>query len=134
MPGLLVPPSGGGAVNYFIRGTGNFVQEPFSDPAIAFNQDNIYIARPFATGGPFYDLERVEVLKGPQGTLYGRNATGGAINVIPEKPSLDHLGGYVSASYGNYNAYDSRPRRSGTTATCPTAPPTRTPRRCACSS
>lgn len=106
VPGLLVPPSGGGAVNYFIRGTGNFVQEPFSDPAIAFNQDNIYIARPFATGGPFYDLERVEVLKGPQGTLYGRNATGGAINVIPEKPSLNHTGGYVSASYGNYSAYD----------------------------
>ena len=106
VPGLLVPPSGGGAVNYFIRGTGNFVQEPFSDPAIAFNQDNIYIARPFATGGPFYDLERVEVLKGPQGTLYGRNATGGAINVIPEKPSFDRTGGYISASYGNYNAYD----------------------------
>ena len=106
VPGLLAPPSGGGAVNYFIRGTGNFVQEPFSDPAIAFNFDNIYIARPFATGIPFYDLERVEVLKGPQGTLYGRNATRGAINVIPEKPSFDRTGGYVSASVGNYSAYD----------------------------
>ena len=106
VPGLIPQPSGGGAINYFIRGTGNFVQEPFSDPAIAFNYDNIYIARPFATAIPFYDLERVEVLKGPQGTLYGRNATGGAINVIPEKPDLGRTGGYVSAGVGNYSAYD----------------------------
>ncbi len=106
VPGLVAPASGAGAINYFIRGVGNFVQEPFSDPAIAFNLDNIYISRPFATGGPLYDLERVEVLKGPQGTLYGRNATGGAINIIPEKPSTTDQGGYLSASYGNYNAYD----------------------------
>ena len=105
VPGLVAPPSGAGAVNYFIRGVGNFAEEPFGDPAIAFNYDNIYIGRPIATTGPFFDLERVEVVKGPQGTLYGRNATGGAINVIPEKPELNYTGGYMSGSYGNYNSY-----------------------------
>ena len=105
-PGLRVAPAGGGNAFYFIRGVGNFTSAPFADPAVAFNLDNVYIGRPVATTGPFYDLERVEVVKGPQGTLYGRNATGGAINVVPEKPQLDIVSGYVNASYGNYDAYD----------------------------
>ena len=105
-PGLRVSPGGGGNVFYFIRGVGNFSSAPFSDPAVAFNYDNVYIGRPVASTGPFYDLERVEVVKGPQGTLYGRNATGGAINVVPEKPRLDDVSGYINASYGNYDAYD----------------------------
>ncbi len=101
VPGLSVNGS-----NYFLRGVGNFTTTPYADPAVAFNLDSVYIGRPQATLGPFFDLERVEVLKGPQGTLYGINATGGAINVIPTKPQLDHLGGYVIASYGNYGTYD----------------------------
>ncbi|WP_375398107.1 TonB-dependent receptor [uncultured Sphingomonas sp.] len=101
VPGLTVV-----GTNYFLRGVGNFTVTPYADPAVAFNLDSVYIGRPAATVGPLFDLERVEVLKGPQGTLYGINATGGAINVIPVKPELNHLGGYVVASYGNYNTYN----------------------------
>ena len=105
VPGLTVQAAGGGLVDYFIRGVGNFTENPYSVAAVAFNYDNVYIGRPVASSGPFYDLDRVEVLKGPQGTLYGINATGGAINVIPTKPQLNAFGGYATASYGNYNAY-----------------------------
>jgi len=88
----------------FVRGVGNFTLTPNSDPATAFNYDGVYVGRPTSTTGTFYDLERIEVLKGPQGTLYGRNATAGAINVLPVQPKLGELSGYVSASYGNYDA------------------------------
>ena len=106
VPGLAVATSGGGLVSYFVRGVGNFAETPIGNPAIAFNLDNVYIGRPIASTGPFFDLDRVEVLKGPQGTLYGRNATAGAINVLPTKPELGQFGGYVDASYGNYDAYN----------------------------
>jgi iron complex outermembrane recepter protein len=102
-PALTVQPSSTGNL-IFLRGVGNFTLTPNSDPAIAFNYDGVYIGRPSSTNGLFYDLERVEVLKGPQGTLYGRNATGGAINVIPVQPKLGELSGYATASYGNYDA------------------------------
>ena len=88
----------------FIRGVGNFSVSVTADPAVAFNYDGVYIGRQTATSGTFYDLDRVEVLKGPQGTLYGRNATAGVINVLPTQPKLGQLGGYVTGSYGNYNA------------------------------
>ena len=90
----------------FIRGVGNFALTSYSDPAIAFNYDGVYIGRPTSFAGVFYDLDRVEVLKGPQGTLYGRNATGGAINVLPTAPKLEENSGWASVSYGNYNAYN----------------------------
>ena len=102
-PALTIQPSSTGNL-IFVRGVGNFTLTPNSDPAIAFNYDGVYIGRPTSTNGLFYDLDRIEVLKGPQGTLYGRNATGGAINLIPTQPKLGELSGYVTASYGNYNA------------------------------
>jgi iron complex outermembrane recepter protein len=88
----------------FIRGVGSFSVSPTSDPAVAFNYDNVYVGRTGSTTGALFDLERVEVLKGPQGTLYGRNATAGAINVLPAKPRLGETSGYASAGYGNYDA------------------------------
>ena len=90
---------------FFIRGVGNFSVTASSDPAVAFNYDGVYVGRPTSAAGVYYDLERVEVLKGPQGTLYGRNATGGAINVLPVQPKEGQLSGYGSASYGDYNSY-----------------------------
>ena len=104
--GFLVPaltPTPGG---FFLRGVGNFTVTPYADPALAFNYDGVYIGRPSNTNGLFYDLQRVEVLKGPQGTLYGRNATGGAINVIPETPKLGQSSSYLTASGGNYGYFN----------------------------
>ena len=69
---------------------------------VAYNLDDIYIARPAAQTGNFYDIARVEVLRGPQGTLYGRNATGGAFNVYTNRPT-DYWTGYGQITYGNYN-------------------------------
>lgn len=74
------------------------------DPSIAFHVDGVYQPRPTGASGTFYDLDRVEVLRGPQGTLYGRNATGGAVNVITAKPTFTGVNGYANLSYGNYDA------------------------------
>lgn len=106
VPALTVQQGGGALTTFFIRGVGNYTNNGYSDPAIAFNLDGVYLGRPTATTGAFFDLERIEVLKGPQGTLYGRNATGGAINVIPSKPRLGVNALSLSGSYGNYKAMD----------------------------
>ena len=103
VPALTIEPTSTGNL-IFIRGVGNFTVTPNSDPAVAFNYDGVYVGRPTGSTGVFFDLERVEVLKGPQGTLYGRNATGGAINVIPVQPKIGELSGYGTVSYGDYNA------------------------------
>lgn len=89
--------------NISLRGLSSGGSTQYTDPVVAFNVGGVPISRQYATSGAFYDLERVEVLKGPQGTLYGRNATVGALNVIPKRP--DHeFGGNVSVDIGNYNA------------------------------
>lgn len=103
VPALAIEPTSSGNL-IFIRGVGNFALTANSDPSTAFNYDEVYVGRPTSSNGVFYDLQRVEVLKGPQGTLYGRNATAGAINVIPVQPQLGEWAGYLVASYGNYNA------------------------------
>ena len=104
VPSLSVQNNGGANITLFLRGVGNFTVNGYSDPAIAINYDGVYLGRPTSTSGLFYDLERLEVLKGPQGTLYGRNATGGAINVLPARPKPGEFSGFGSVSYGNYDA------------------------------
>lgn len=85
VPGLKIGQTGT-MTQFFINGVGSGVANAYGDPTIAFNVDGIYMARPAAVNGVFYDLSRVEVLKGPQGTLYGRNAAAGAVNVISNRP------------------------------------------------
>lgn len=103
VPALQISQSNGGSPSLYIRGVGTLTQNSYTDPGVAFNIDGIYIGRPTSIANSFFDLERVEILKGPQGTLYGRNATGGAINVLPNKPRLGEFSGSVGGSYGNYN-------------------------------
>jgi iron complex outermembrane receptor protein len=85
----------------FIRGIGLTSIDLGGDGAVAFLQDGAQIARPAEQLSGFYDIDRVEVLRGPQGTLYGRSATAGVINILPKKPTAD-VEGYAELTLGNY--------------------------------
>jgi iron complex outermembrane receptor protein len=87
-----------------IRGVASADVSETADGALTINIDGEYINRPVALNAALFDLERVEVLRGPQGTLYGRNSTAGALNVIAAKPTLGSFSGAVTAGYGNYDA------------------------------
>lgn len=102
VPGLQMAKIGGNTVPS-IRGVSTEVSGLGADANVAIYVDGIY--QPLAQGNDFrfMDLERVEVLKGAQGTLYGRNATGGAILFVTRDPSLDKASGEIVAGYGSYN-------------------------------
>jgi len=87
----------------FIRGIGMTSIDLGADGAVAFLQDGAMIPRPSHQLAGFYDLEQVEVLRGPQGTLYGRGATAGVVNMVTKKPTED-LDGYATYTLGNYAA------------------------------
>ncbi len=73
---------------------------------VATYYDEVYKGNFALLGIALFDLERVEVLRGPQGTLYGKNTTGGAVNLISRAPKLGETSGYLNAGYGNYNRFD----------------------------
>lgn len=99
VPGVLIGEHGRDT-SVSIRGVSSTNVAPSQDPSVAFNIDSVYISRPTGANSAFYDIERVEILRGPQGTLWGRNATGGAINVVTRKP-VKVLEGSADLTLGN---------------------------------
>ena len=93
------------AAAYFIRGIGQDESVASLDPAVGTFVDGVFISRQIANNSRLYDVESVEVLKGPQGTLYGRNTTGGAVRIITKKPS-DQTEGHIDIAYGEYETIE----------------------------
>ena len=90
-----------------IRGIGSLVSNTNADPGVALHVNEA----PLPPGQPplhLFDVERIEVLRGPQSTLYGRNATGGVINVLTKPPNLEGHGGYIDLESGDYDLFRAR--------------------------
>ena len=102
IPGLSIA-NNQGNVEVYIRGVGSSNNTELGDPAAAFHFNDVYIPRPSGLGAAFFDIERVEVNIGPQGTIRGRNATAGSINAIPWKPGLGVTDAAAEIGYGNYD-------------------------------
>ena len=93
------------AAAYFIRGIGQDESVSTMDPAVGTFVDGVFMSRQIANNSRLYDLESVEVLKGPQGTLYGRNTTGGAVRIITQKPT-EETEGWVDLAYGEFETFE----------------------------
>ena len=103
VPGVTVAKNEGYKTVISIRGVGNETnQNAIAAPSVAFHMDGIFIASPFSLQTDFIDVDRIEVLRGPQGTLFGQNSTGGVINVISKKPSMEGYLGKSDITFGNY--------------------------------
>jgi outer membrane receptor protein involved in Fe transport len=107
VPSLNVSRGYQGIPIYTLRGIGFNTINLSATSTVGTYQDEIALAYPFMNSGPVYDLERVEVLKGPQGTLYGRNTTGGLVNFITAKPQMGEFGGSLAVDLGTEQTLNS---------------------------
>ena len=103
-PGVTLTQFNIGEPQLYIRGVGTTSDSAASDPSIGISIDEVSIGRTGASALAFLDVNRVEVLRGPQGTLYGRNASGGALNVYTNRPVFEN-GGYISVRAGRFDMY-----------------------------
>ena len=104
VPGVTVAKNEGYKTVISIRGVGNETnQNAIAAPSVAYHMDGVFIASPFSLQTDFVDVERIEVLRGPQGTLFGQNSTGGAINVISKRPSTESFSSKASITVGDYS-------------------------------
>ena len=104
VPNLSIEQHGdSGGVHVFLRGIGSTNHTELGDPAVAFHVDGVYSPRPQGATVLMYDLESVEVARGPQGTLFGRNATAGSVNLNTAKPKLGQFSGSGSLLLGDRN-------------------------------
>jgi iron complex outermembrane receptor protein len=102
VPGLQIGSQESGTT-IFIRGIGSDNNTELGDPAVALHVDGVYMPRARGFAAMFFDLERVEVNSGPQGTLRGRNAVGGTINVVTRQPNLSEFQANAEATFGSYS-------------------------------
>ena len=103
-PGVNIAKNEGFKTVITIRGVGYETnQNAIATPSVSYHLDGIYVASPYSLQTDFMDLERIEVLRGPQGTLFGQNSTGGAINVITAAPSTDSAFGSADLTLGDYD-------------------------------
>lgn len=104
VPGLVITTSEGFNRSVSIRGIGfNVPQDDSAQTSVSYHEDGIYVAYPVALNSGFLDVDHVEVLRGPQGTVFGQNSIGGALNVISKQPTFDSWNGYVEAAGGSYD-------------------------------
>lgn len=106
IPALNFDSGSGGGLNAFvsIRGVSQVDYSEHQEAPNAVYLDGVYVPTPSMVGFPLYDMERAEALRGPQGTLFGRNSTGGLLQFITKGPT-DNWNGYVNAEYGSYHDY-----------------------------
>lgn len=105
VPGFTFNPDNVSEPNIFLRGIGTDIESAASSAAIGFFLNDVYLPRAQGTAIELFDLERVEIVRGPQGTLYGKNVVGGAINYITRKPTDEFRAG-AEAGIGNYGGFD----------------------------
>lgn len=98
----------GGFTQFTLRGVGTEILGAGADPGFAAHLNGLYLSRIGVAGFDFFDLERVEVLRGPQGTLYGRNSVGGTMNLITKRAQIDEFSGKGDIAYGSYNNFRAR--------------------------
>ena len=101
VPGLRMGQSGGEA-RLAMRGTRTNNVGPDAEQVVGIFQDGIYVPTTTQALGAYVDLQQIEVLRGPQGTLYGRNTFGGTINVFSAQPTFDEVKGYAELTFGDY--------------------------------
>ena len=106
VPGLTFSPFSPGQNIVALRGASSNDDGAGTDSSVAVFVDDVYMGRVSNINADLFDLERVEVLRGPQGTLYGKNTIGGAINIVSTRPNSDELEGKLKASIGNFNSVD----------------------------
>ena len=105
VPSFSVSQSYQGVPTYTLRGIGFNTINVSATSTVGTYVDEVAYPYPFMNSGPMFDIERIEVLKGPQGTLFGRNTTAGLINVVTNKP-VDEFQASVSADVGNYDTWN----------------------------
>lgn len=109
-PGLFSEPGQLDSSSIYFNIRGQQAASGFTESSVGVYIDGVYRQTQYGLNSALFDLERVEVLKGPQGTLYGKNTSGGVINFISKKPDLDNFGGYVTASGGAYDSTEADAR------------------------